>query len=90
MVESRIDSLPEAFRAVFVMRAVEELSVEETATALDIPEATVRTRFFRARGLLREALARDLDVAIDQAFQFDGARCDRLVARVIEALRARP
>lgn len=87
MVEARIDSLPEAFRAVFVMRAVEELSVEETAAALGIPEATVRTRFFRARGLLREALARDLDVAIDQAFQFDGARCDRLVARVIEALR---
>ena len=89
MVETRIDSLPEAFRAVFVMRAVEELSVEETAAALDIPQATVRTRFFRARGLLREALARDLDVAIDQAFQFDGARCDRLVTRVIEALRAR-
>ena len=89
IVEARIDSLPEAFRAVFVMRAVEELSVEETAAALEIPEATVRTRFFRARGLLREALARDLDMAVDGAFGFDGERCARLVERVLAELARR-
>ena len=89
IVEARIDSLPEAFRAVFVMRAVEEFSVEETAAALDIPEATVRTRFFRARGLLREALARDLDMAVDGAFGFDGERCARLVERVLAELARR-
>ena len=48
LLEARIDGLPDAFRAVFVLRAVEEFSVEETAAALGIPEATVRTRFFRA------------------------------------------
>jgi RNA polymerase sigma-70 factor (ECF subfamily) len=37
-IERRIDALPEIFRTVFVMRALEELSVEETAVALDIPE----------------------------------------------------
>ncbi|MGH8175850.1 MAG: RNA polymerase sigma factor, partial [Steroidobacter sp.] len=58
LIESRIDTLPEVFRTVFVLRAVEELSVEEVAAALDIPEATVRTRFFRARSLLREGLSR--------------------------------
>lgn len=56
-LEAQIRLLPEAFRAVFILRAVEELSVEETAAALHIPEATVRTRFFRARGRLREALS---------------------------------
>lgn len=83
LIERRIDALPEAFRGVFVLRAVEGLSVEDTARVLDIPEATVRTRFFRARSLLREALAREVDVAIDQAFAFDGARCDRIVAAVL-------
>ena len=56
-LEAQIRRLPEAFRAVFILRAVEELSVEETAAALHIPQATVRTRFFRARGRLREALS---------------------------------
>lgn len=53
----KIGALPEAFRAVFLLRAVQELSVEETAAALHIPETTVRTRFFRARRQLREALS---------------------------------
>jgi RNA polymerase sigma-70 factor, ECF subfamily len=62
---------------------VEELSVEETAAALDIPEAAVRTRFLRARGQLREALWREVDLALHDAFAFDGSRCDRIVAAVM-------
>lgn len=86
LMEARIDSLPEAFRTVFVLRAVEELSVEEVSSALDVPEATVRTRFFRARRLLREGLSRDVDLAIDDAFSFAGARCDRIVAGVMASV----
>src|SRR5262245_45148570 len=85
LVERRVDALPEAFRTVFVLRALEELSVEETAALLDIPAATVRTRFFRARGMLRESLAREIDFTLDEAaFAFAGARCDRIVAAVLE------
>lgn len=87
LLERRIDALPDAFRAVFVLRALEEMSVEETAVALELPQATVRTRFFRARGLLREALAREIDGALDEAFSFAGARCDRIVAGVLARLR---
>jgi RNA polymerase sigma-70 factor, ECF subfamily len=61
LLETHIDTLPEDFRAVFMLRAVDELSVEETAAALDIPEITVRTRYFRARKLLRKAMAGDVD-----------------------------
>jgi len=68
-----------------VLRAVQELSVEEVATSLGLPEATVRTRYFRARGLLREGLARDVDLALGDAFSFDGERCDRIVSRVLAA-----
>lgn len=83
ILETRIDRLPDAFRTVFILRAVEELSVEETADCLGIEPSTVRTRFFRARSLLREAIARDIDVAVEDAFSFGGARCDRIVASVI-------
>ena len=88
LIEDRIDRLPDAFRVVFVLRAVEEMSVEEVAVALEMPEATVRTRFFRARSLLREGLSCDVDVALDDAFAFAGARCDRIVAGVLARLAA--
>lgn len=82
-IEARIDSLPDSFRTVFMLRGVEELSVEETALALDIPDATVRSRYFRARGILREGLSRDIDMAIGDAFSFAGLRCDRIVEGVL-------
>jgi RNA polymerase sigma-70 factor (ECF subfamily) len=87
LIEARIDRLPDAYRTVFVLRAVEELTVEETATALDIPEATVRTKFFRARALMRGGLARDMDMACSDAFSFDGERCDRIVEQVMARLK---
>lgn len=58
LLENRIGALPGPYRAVFMLRALEELSVAETSAALLIPEATVRTRYFRARALLRDSLAR--------------------------------
>jgi len=87
LLEAEIDSLPDAYRTVFMLRAVEELSVEETAAVLDIPPATVRTRFFRARSLLREALAQKMDLACEDAFSFAGERCDRIVANVMARIR---
>ena len=87
LLESQIDALPDAYRTVFMLRAVEELPVEEVATVLQIPEATVRTRFFRARSLLREALAQKIDLAYADAFAFAGERCDRIVAAVLARLK---
>lgn len=83
LMEARIDLLPEIFRTVFILRAIEEMSVADVADALDIPEATVRTRFFRARSLLRESLAQEMEAGLSEAFAFDGARCDRIVAGVL-------
>jgi len=86
VLERRIDALPESFRAVFVLRSVEELSVEETAECLGIPAETVRSRHFRARSLLRETLAREIDIAERNVWEFAGERCDRIVARVLSRL----
>jgi RNA polymerase sigma-70 factor (ECF subfamily) len=83
LLEAQIDSLPDEYRAVFMLRAVEEMSVEETAAVLGIPPATVRSRLFRARSLLREGLAAKIDLACAEAFAFAGERCDRIVTTVM-------
>lgn len=83
LLERKLDALPQAYRVVFVLRCVEELSVEETAQYLGIPEATVRSRHFRARSMLRESLARALDIAEGEVFSFGGAHCDRIVESVL-------
>ena len=87
LLEARIDALPDTYRAVFILRALEELSVEETAGALGIPEATVRTRYFRARGLLRQSMAGDIDTTLADAFAFAGLRCDRIIREVFAKLQ---
>ena len=87
LLEQAIDSLPEAFRAVFVLRDVEGLSAEETAEQLQIKPETVNTRLFRARRQLRERLAEQLMPALDSLFPFDGERCVHMADRVIADLR---
>lgn len=83
LLERKLDALPEGFRVVFVLRSVEDMSVEETALALDIPQATVRSRHFRAKSLLRDALAQEIDLAERDVFDFGGEHCNRVVAAVL-------
>jgi len=51
-----ISALDPAFRAVVVLSDIEEFSYDEIASALGIPVGTVRSRLYRARRLLQEAL----------------------------------
>jgi RNA polymerase sigma-70 factor, ECF subfamily len=88
LLERKLDALPASFRCVFVLRAVEELSVEETAQSLGIAEATVRSRHFRARSLLRESLAQEIDLAERDLYEFGGEHCNRVVATVLGRLDA--
>jgi RNA polymerase sigma factor (sigma-70 family) len=83
LLERKVDELPHNYRTVFVLRSVEELSVDETAQTLGIPEETVRSRHFRAKSMLRESLARELDLAEPDLFEFGGEHCDRVVAGVM-------
>ncbi|ODT07444.1 MAG: RNA polymerase subunit sigma [Mesorhizobium sp. SCN 65-20] len=87
MLEEAMDELPQAFRIVFVLRDVEELSVEETAAQLSIKPETVKTRLFRARRLMRSAIERRVSAGFAELFPFMGVRCERMADRVIERLR---
>lgn len=87
LLEHAIDELPEAFRIVYVMREVEECSVEETARALAIKPETVKTRLHRARRLLRTSLQDTLAATLGEAFPFMGQRCARITAAVMARLQ---
>jgi len=86
LIEDAVNQLPDSFRCVFVMRAIEQLSVKETADSLGIPEATVKTRFHRARGLIQHELHPHIDQSSMHAFEFAGKRCDGIVFNVSKRL----
>jgi RNA polymerase sigma-70 factor (ECF subfamily) len=87
LLEHAVDTLPEDFRVVFVLRDVEGLSIEETATQLMIKPETVNTRLFRARRLLRSEIENRLALSFGALFPFDGLRCAHMAERVLEELR---
>ena len=87
-LETAIDELPDLFRTVLVARVIEGMNPEETAAALDLRLETVKTRLHRARRLLRIALERRIGPVMMDAFPFEGWRCERMTARIIERLKA--
>ena len=88
LLERAVDSLPEVFRTTFVLRSIENLSVAETAEVLGVPEDTVKTRHYRARERLQSWLTHRVGGALPVLFDFDGDRCDRVVANVLRRVRS--
>ena len=89
LLERAVAALPDNFRTVFVLRDVEGLSVDETAEVLGIPPATVKTRLYRARHRLQQALAPEVGSALSGAFPFAGADCAAMTERVLTAIQKR-
>jgi RNA polymerase sigma-70 factor, ECF subfamily len=87
VLERAIEALPDDFRTVFVLRAVEQMTGHETAVCLGIPEETVKTRLHRAKHKLQELVVRSLDANCERAYEFQLLRCDRVVSRVLERVR---
>ena len=83
LLEKKIDELPIALRTVFVMRELEEMTVEQTAECLGISEASVRSRLSRAKSLFRTLLEREIERALRDVFAFGGERCERTVEAVL-------
>lgn len=86
LLESSIDTLPDTFRSVFMLRAIEQCSVRETAEILELPEATVKTRYFRANALLQQQLSSHIHETGLGLYEFAGHRCDAVVRYVLGQL----
>ena len=87
LLERTVDSLPEDYRTVLMMRDIEGMSTAEAADCLEISEENVKVRLFRARAIMRRQLFAYVGGASPKAFEFLGARCDRIVQNVLERIK---
>lgn len=88
-LEVAISALPPTFRAVFILREIEECSVEEAAVMLGVLPATIKTRLHRARRMVRASMEARAAASLQDAFHFQGTRCARTTERVIGLLKTR-
>jgi DNA-directed RNA polymerase specialized sigma24 family protein len=86
LLQSSIEGLPPIYRSVFILRAVEDMSVDEAAFCLGVSADVVKTRFLRARAMLREELATRIETGARDTFSFAGARCDAVLSHVMAGL----
>ncbi|OJX33251.1 MAG: RNA polymerase subunit sigma-24 [Burkholderiales bacterium 68-12] len=89
LLQSAIAGLAPIYRSVFILRAVEEMSVEEAAYCLQVSDAVVKTRYLRARALLRDALGAQIEAHAGEVFAFAGERCNQVVGYVLAELHRR-
>ena len=89
LLQSAIEGLPPIYRSVFILRAVQEMSVDEAAYCLQVSDAVVKTRYLRARALLRDALGAQIEAHAKSVFAFAGERCDQVVRHVVAELQQR-
>src|SRR5262245_47004640 len=83
VLEEAVDTLPDTYRTVFMLRDVEGLSTSETGEGLGLGEEAVKTRLHRARAMIRRAVTDRIGGVAAGSFQFHAPRCDRVVAAVL-------
>lgn len=86
VLEQAIEALPELYRCVFLLRDVEQMTIEEVCRILNLSESTVKVRLHRARRALRKAILTSTGEQVAVAFPFDAVRCDRIVAGVFQRI----
>ena len=89
MLEKAVDQLSEPYRVVFILREAQGLSTADAAACLGVSEDVIKVRLHRAKARLQEIVASRLEAAAPTVWQFLGARCDRMVAKVMAAIASR-
>jgi RNA polymerase sigma-70 factor (ECF subfamily) len=87
LLEEAVEKLPDAYRTIFILRDIEEMSTTDAADVLEITEDNVKVRLHRARALLRKSLYARAGVERKEAFNFHALRCDRVVKNVFERIQ---
>jgi RNA polymerase sigma-70 factor, ECF subfamily len=87
LLEEAVEKLPDAYRTIFILRDIEEMSTTDAADVLEITEDNVKVRLHRARALLRKSLYARAGMERKEAFNFHALRCDRVVKNVFERIQ---
>jgi RNA polymerase sigma-70 factor (ECF subfamily) len=88
LLERCLNTIPQGNREVLVMRDVLELDTAETAACLGLTEEAVRVRLHRARAAVAAAIDDRITREARDLYSFLGARCDRMTAAVMDAIRS--
>jgi RNA polymerase sigma-70 factor (ECF subfamily) len=88
VLEAAVDTLPDTYRIVFMLRDIEGLSTSETGQGLGLGDEAVKTRLHRARAMIRRAVTVQIGEVAPGAFQFHAPRCDRVVSAVLARIAA--
>ncbi|NLN26089.1 MAG: RNA polymerase sigma factor [Bacteroidetes bacterium] len=85
LLENAIDSLELKYRTVYILKEIEEMSLKEIATALDLTVANVKVRLHRSKEMLKDKL---FEAANDkQLFEFGFSNCDRITENVMKKIK---
>lgn len=85
ILEKAIDSLDVKYKAVYIMKEVEGMSLKEISIALDLTVANVKVRLHRSKAMLKDKL---YEVTNDKKiFEFGFSRCDRITENVMKRIK---
>lgn len=82
LLENAIDQLELKYRTVYIMKELEEMSLNEIAKTLDLSLANVKIRLHRSKALLKEILFKLSNTK--DIFEFGLNRCDRITEHVMK------
>lgn len=84
LLENAIDRLDIKYRTVYIMKEVEEMSLKEIGSALDLTIANVKIRLHRSKEMLKEIL---YEITNDKnIFEFGFSKCDRITENVMKLI----
>lgn len=83
-LEKATREIPEKYRAVYILREVEQMSTEQTAELLQMSEANVKVALHRARQMIKTRLL--ANVAANELFPYPAKFCNGMTARVMKAV----
>lgn len=81
-MERAIDTLPEKYKIVYMLKEVEGIGISEISKCLDLTNSNVKVRLHRARVMLRDSILTLTDHS--SIFDFGNSKCDQLVANVMD------
>lgn len=84
VLEHAIDSLPEKYRLVYILKEIERLPNEQVGESLGLTDSNIKVRLHRAKMLLKDNLYKLTTTA--EVFEFGKGRCDEMVSLVLQAI----
>lgn len=84
-MERAIDTLPENYKVVFMLKEVEGMGISEISKCLDLSNSNVKVRLHRARTMLKTSILKLTNYS--DIFEFGNSKCDRLVDNVMQEIR---